>query len=118
MHPTNTAVPAADNSKRKGRVQDKVATVEAALNKIAERCYQLTHSAPESCCCVFCEETFEGEGAMESRTEHMGKHMESRRKEGLEPVAVGNWREDKELEAWLLLHGMIVRKNGVLEVSK
>lgn len=118
MHPTNTAVLAPNNSKKKGRVQDKVATVEAALNKIAERCYQLTHSAPESCCCVFCEETFEGEGAMESRTEHVGKHMESRRKEGSEPVAVEDWREDKELESWLLLNGMVVRKNGVLEVSK
>jgi hypothetical protein len=118
MHPTNTVVPAPNNSKKKGRAQDKVATVEAALNNIAERCYQLTHSAPESCCCVFCEETFEGEGAMESRTEHVGKHMESRRKEGLDPVAVGDWREDKELESWLLLHGMIGRKNGALEVLK
>jgi hypothetical protein len=118
MHPTNTAVPVPNNSKKKGRVQDNVATVEAALNEIAERCYQLTHSAPESCCCVFCEETFEGEGAMEGRTEHVGKHLETRRKEGLDPVAVGDWREDKELESWMLLHGMVVRKNGVLRVSK
>ena len=55
---------------------------------------------------------------MESRTEHVGKHMESRRKEGLDPVAVGDWCEDKELESWLLLHGMIAQKRGVLEVSK
>lgn len=118
MHPTNTVVPTISDSKKKGRVQGRVATVEAALNKIAERCYQLTHSAPESCCCVFCEETFEGEGAMESRTEHVGKHMESRRKEGLDPVAVVDWREDGELESWLLRHGMVVRKKGGLEVSK
>lgn len=115
MHPTNTAVLA---PQKKSRAQVKGTTMEAALNKIAERCYQLTQLAPESSCCVFCEETFEGEGAMEARTEHVGKHMESRRKEGLDPVAVGDWREDEELEAWLLLHGTIVRKRGVLEVSK
>lgn len=120
MHPAHTTVPAHSNSKKKnGRAQGKATTtMEAALNNIAERCYQLTQSAPESCCCVFCEEMFEGEGAMEARVEHVGKHMESRRKEGLDPVAVGDWREDEELEAWLLLHGMIVRKKGGLEVSK
>ncbi|GAB7327966.1 hypothetical protein MBLNU13_g00030t2 [Cladosporium sp. NU13] len=118
MHPTHTTLPAPNNSKNKSRAQGKTTTMEAALNKIAERCYQLTHSAPESCCCVFCEDTFEGDGAMESRTEHVGKHMESRRKEGLDPVAVGDWREDEELESWLLRHGMIARQKGVLEVSK
>lgn len=55
---------------------------------------------------------------MEARIEHVGKHMESRRKEGLDPVAVGDWHEDEDLEPWLLRHGMIVRKKGVLEVSK
>lgn len=55
---------------------------------------------------------------MESRTEHMGKHMESRRKEGLDPVAVADWREDRELESWLLLHGMVVERKGGLEISK
>jgi hypothetical protein len=118
MHAANTVVAAASNGKKKGRVQSRVATVEDALNEVAKRCYQLTHSAPESCCCVFCEESFEGDGAMESRTEHVGKHMESRRREGSDLVAVGDWREDKELESWLLLHGMIVQKRGVLEVSK
>ena len=118
MHPTNTALPASNNSKKKSRAQGSVAAVEAALNMIAERCYQLTRSAPETCCCVFCEQTFEGEGAMEARTEHVGKHMESRRKEGLDPVDVGHWREDEDLESWLLLHGMIVQNKGVFEVSK
>jgi hypothetical protein len=67
---------------------------------------------------VFCEEKFEGDGAMESRIEHVGKHMESRRRNGLYPVAVADWNEDKELEAWSLLHGMIVKRKGVLEVSR
>lgn len=124
MHPIRTAVPSSlsnskkNNDRARGKATTTTTTMEAALNRIAERCYQLTHSAPESCCCVFCEEMFEGEGAMEARTEHVGKHMESRRKEGLDPVAVGDWREDEDLESWLLRHGMIVRKKGVLEVSK
>lgn len=118
MHPTNTAVSTTNNSKKKRRTHGRVAAVEAALNRTAARCYQRTPSAPESCCCVFCEEKFEGDGAMESRTEHVGKHMENRRKDGLDPVAVAEWREDKELEAWLLCNGMVVKKKGVLEVSK
>jgi hypothetical protein len=67
---------------------------------------------------VFCEEKFEGDGAVETRIEHVGKHMESRRKDGLAPVAVVDWSEDKELESWLLLHGMIVKRKGLLEVSR
>jgi hypothetical protein len=118
MHPTDTVMPTISNSKNKGRAHGRVAAVEAALNKIAARCYQLTHSAPESCCCVFCEEKFEGDGAVETRIEHVGKHMESRRKDGLAPVAVVDWSEDKELESWLLLHGMIVKRKGLLEVSR
>lgn len=128
MHPTHTTLAVSNSSNKKkknnnnnnnNRAQTtRTTTMEAALNKIAERCYQLTHSAPESCCCVFCEETFEGEGAVESRMEHVGKHMESRRKEGLHPVAVGDWQEDEGLESWLLRHRMIVRKEGGLEVLK
>jgi hypothetical protein len=123
MHPTNLA-PATSTSnsnstsKKKSRVQGRVAAVEAALNKTAERCYQRTREAPETCCCVFCEETFEGDAALESRTEHVGKHMESRRKDGLEPVPVADWREDQELEDWLLRYKMIVRSKGVLELVK
>lgn len=121
MHPTNAAMPSTGSSKKKGRANGrvgKVATVEAALNKIATRCYQRTLSAPESCACIFCEEKFEGEGAMEIWTEHVGKHMESRRKEGLDPVAVADWREDKELESWLLLHEKIGQGKEGLEVLK
>lgn len=121
MHPTNAAMPSTSNSKKKGRAHGRggrVATVEAALNKIAARCYQRTLTAPESCACIFCEDRFEGEGAMEIWTEHVGKHMESRRKEGLDPVDVADWRNDEELETWLLLHEKIVKGKGGLEVSK
>lgn len=117
MHPTDRTMPTG-NSKKKARAQGRIAAVGAALDKTAERCYQNKHPVPESCCCVFCEESFEGETALESRTEHVGKHMEARKRDGLSPVAVGDWNEDKELESWLLRHKMIARKNGSLEVSK
>jgi hypothetical protein len=123
MHPANPLMPTVNsnsnsNSKRKSRSHGRVAAVEAALNKTAERCYQRTREAPETCCCVFCEETFDGDAALESRTEHVGKHMEGRRKDGVEPVAVAEWREDQELEEWLLRYKMIVWSNGVLELVK
>jgi hypothetical protein len=123
MHPRNLAPPTSTSnsnstSKKKSRVQGRVATVEAALNKTAERCYQRTREAPETCCCVFCEETFEGDAALQSRTEHVGKHMESRRKDGFEPVAMADWRGDQELEDWLLRYKMIARSKGALELVK
>jgi hypothetical protein len=121
MHPANPTMPTSNshiNSKKKSRSYGRVAAVEAALNKTAERCYQRTREAPETCCCVFCEETFEGDTALESRVEHVGKHMESRRKDGLEPVPVVDWRGDQELEAWLLRYKMMFRSKGALELVK
>lgn len=107
-----------DNGSKKGRAQSKVATIEATLNSAAERCYQRMREAPQSCCCVFCDEKFEGGSSLESRLEHMGKHMERQKKAGLGPIAVQDWREDKELEEWLVCHGMLVRRRGRLEVPK
>jgi hypothetical protein len=50
--------------------------------------------------------------------EHVGRHMEGGRRMGLEDAVVGEWREDKGLEAWLLRHGKIVDRKGVLVVAK
>lgn len=122
MHPPTSAVMPTNikdnSSSKKGRAQSKVAWIEVTLNNAAERCYQRMREAPETCCCVFCDERFEGATSLESRLEHMGKHMERQKKAGLSPVAVQDWREDKGLEAWLVSHGMLVRRRGRLEVPK
>lgn len=57
---------------------------------------------PPATLCPFCPETFPaGPQGLESRLEHMGKHMDLRRKEGLGPVGIGEWRRDLGLEGWL-----------------
>jgi len=91
------------------------AASNTSLSQIATRCHRLTHSSPPPCClCVFCGERFAEDGAegLESALEHMGKHMDSRRKAGLGPVATGEWRADKGLEEWMLESGILGRGTG------
>ena len=42
----------------------------------------------------------------------MGKHMDTRRKEGKEPVGAEDWKRDEGLEGWLLACGVLVRERG------
>jgi hypothetical protein len=45
--------------------------------------------------------------------EHIGRHLEKDRKEGLKLGDVGKWAVDKDLEKWLLDEGIIdVGKDG------
>jgi hypothetical protein len=47
----------------------------------------------------------------------MGKHMDTRRKEGKEPVGAEEWKADEGLEEWLLACGVLVRERGGLVVK-
>jgi hypothetical protein len=47
----------------------------------------------------------------------MGKHMDSRRKEGKEPVEVEEWKRDEGLEGWLEGCGVLGREGGRLVVK-
>lgn len=129
MHSSATKKPSYANNNNNGsgskkkkqqpRSHAEISTVEATLNEAAERCYRRVREAPERCCCVFCPEEFEGEGGLERRMEHVGKHLESHGKMGSELVAIGEWGEDEELEGWMKQHGVVVRtKKGGLVVPQ
>ena len=90
------------------------AAISTSLSLIATRCHRPTHSSPPPpSLCVFCGEHFEG-GAqgLESRLEHMGKHMDARRIEGKEPLRVEEWKVDEGLEGWLVGCGVLVREGS------
>jgi hypothetical protein len=97
--------------KRPSSTSIPTAKLTTSLSHLATRCHRLAHSLPPPSLCVFCNERFEGgaEG-LESRLEHMGKHMDSRRKEGKEPVEVEEWKRDEGLEGWLEGCGVLVRE--------
>jgi hypothetical protein len=91
-----------------------ISSLSTSLSLIASRCHRRTHSSPPPpSLCVFCGSSFEG-GAqgLESRLEHMGKHMDARRKADLEPVRVEEWKVDEGLEGWLVGCGVLVREEG------
>lgn len=91
-------------------------SAEAALNATALRCHIVSREAPQRCACVFCEDTFEGEGCLEARMEHVGRHLEERKKGGLQAMDVRDWKGDAELEEWLVRNEMVVRKRGGVPV--
>jgi hypothetical protein len=108
-----------NTSTRKRPCPKPSASAPISLNHLAARCHRLSHSLPPpECFCVFCGEGFQsGAQGLESRLEHMGKHMDTRRKEGKEPVGVEEWRADEGLEGWLLACGVLARERGGLVVK-
>lgn len=131
MHPPSTALTASKGPKKartkktrltKSRsnndhIDHPVPNIEETLNQTASRCHVSDREAPHRCSCVFCDEVFEGPGCLEARMEHIGRHMEENRKEGLLAVEVDSWRCDAELESWLVKHGLVVRRKGGLVLS-
>jgi hypothetical protein len=106
-------------STRKRPSSKPSASTQTSLSHLAARCHRLAYSLPPPSLCVFCGDDFEG-GAqgLESRLEHMGKHMDTRRKAGLEPVGVEEWKIDEGLQGWLLACGVLVREGGRLVVKE
>lgn len=92
-------------------------SVEAALNATAQRCHIVSREAPQRCACVFCEDMFQGEGCLEARMEHVGRHLEERKKGGLGAGEVTEWKEDGALEEWLVRNEMVVRKRGAVVLA-
>lgn len=46
--------------------------------------------------------------------EHVGRHMDERKKLGMEAVALAEWKGDGEMERWLLDQGLVVEGEGAL----
>ncbi|KAM0714916.1 hypothetical protein Q7P37_009381 [Cladosporium fusiforme] len=115
---SRTAKPRLDNNNKNNPFPSHShSSVEELLTRTAERCHVLEREAPLRCVCVFCNDVFEGAGCLEARMEHVGRHMEERKREGLEAVEAEGWREDADLERWLLLHKLVVRRKGGFVLS-
>ena len=87
---------------------------EQALIEASKRCYRKLRSPPEQSGCLFCDATFEGSTTWEERMEHVGKHMETAKKDGQEQVNPQDWRHDQATEDYLMAQGLVVRSRGHL----
>lgn len=80
---------------------------ESAMTEYQNRCYQYLRSHPPRSGCLFCNQTFEGEGSWEQRMEHLGAHFEREKKNPKDFLDTKRWRDDPELREWLLQEGLI-----------
>ena len=99
------------NRTRAGAANARDAAMDVEADTV-KRCYRALRQAPMVSSCLFCTQRFEGAGSWEERVEHVGRHFETQRKAGKEPVPVEQWMEDAALEEWLVKEGMVVR-NGM-----
>ncbi|KAI4730624.1 hypothetical protein E4T49_01650 [Aureobasidium sp. EXF-10728] len=88
-----------------------------SLAEQADRCYIAPPSPPACTQCIFCCSTFSGPQAWIQRTEHISRHLERLRRDGIEVPKVENWRRDVELERWCLEIGVLVPHRGRVRVK-
>ncbi|KAF2662961.1 hypothetical protein K491DRAFT_553482, partial [Lophiostoma macrostomum CBS 122681] len=72
-----------------------------------KRCYQNYRQTPPKSSCLFCEKDYAGHTSWDERMEHVGRHLEKENKGTILDITA--WREDKELEQWLVQEGLIAR---------
>ncbi|KAL9085368.1 MAG: hypothetical protein Q9165_007659 [Trypethelium subeluteriae] len=84
--------------------------------EIVKRCYRELRQPPMASACLFCSKRFDGPGSWEDRVEHVGKHFETERKAGRDPVPTERWTVDQDLQGWLLHEGMIGQSGGEWEI--
>jgi hypothetical protein len=94
------------NSHEDDKSQDNTIP-ESVMIEYQTRCYQHLRSHPPQSGCLFCTQTFEGEGSWEQRMEHLGAHFEREKNNPKESLDTKRWRDDPELREWLLQEGLI-----------
>jgi hypothetical protein len=80
---------------------------ESLMTEYQNRCYQHLRSHPPQSGCLFCTQTFEGDGSWDQRMEHLGAHFEREKKNPKDFLDTKRWRDDPELREWLLQEGLI-----------
>ncbi|KAF2723121.1 hypothetical protein K431DRAFT_220571 [Polychaeton citri CBS 116435] len=109
MHPVGGTNQPQDrkNTRAKGGKGD---ATDDMLDHVSQRCYKRLREPPAQSCCLFCDEKFTGESSWDERMEHVGRHMESLRKDG-SPAGTqpSQWRDDGLSQAYLIAEGLIVR---------
>jgi hypothetical protein len=71
------------------------------------RCYRRLRDPPSQSRCLFCDQNFSGITSWDERMEHVGRHLDQWRRAGETPPAVERWRDDPDLEQWLLAQGLL-----------
>lgn len=91
---------------------------EQYLQDAAARCYHHLRSLPEECRCIICEKRFHGPGAWDERMEHIGRHMETAKKEGELPVHASKWKTDELTTQWMINQRILIMdEDGQLELA-
>jgi len=117
MHPF-----AVDEKKSKKRASGNLRGGKSEMEEqvetdIAQRCYHKQRDPPEQSSCIFCKHDFDGPNSWEERLEHIGKHMESTKKDGKDPVHPKQWRLDGIMEDYLAREGLITKQRGEWELA-
>ena len=111
MHPTNKTPKPTKSTKNTSPKVAKQDPDEQELAAAAHRCFNRLRNPPEHTCCLFCDYPFNGAGTWDERLEHIGRHMESRKKENKDPVDPKQWQTDASLEEWLAEEA-IIKESG------
>ena len=93
------------NSTAKGIVP----VTEENLADHLQRCFREIRMPPSQASCLFCDRSFTGPNSWEERLEHVGRHLEKDAKPGTFSLDSKHWRNDPELEKYLLREGLIAR---------
>ena len=94
------------------------AAEEQILGPLSNRCYHHVRSPPSESGCLFCPDKFSGPGSWDNRLEHVGRHMETAKRDGaIGSMNPANWRVDKALDNWMLLHGILVHRGKTLRLG-
>ncbi|CAK3960340.1 Hypothetical predicted protein [Lecanosticta acicola] len=76
---------------------------DQVFQEAAKRCNRALRSPPERSCCLFCDEKFRGKGTWDDRMEHIGRHLETAKKEGREAaINPATWNMDEYTHNWLI----------------
>ena len=108
MHPLDETKPA-KTAKTASPRSAKKDPEEQEMAATAARCFRHIRSPPEQSSCLFCEVQFNGASTWDERLEHIGRHMETAKKESEEPIDPQEWQQDVTLEEWLAQEGIIAR---------
>lgn len=77
------------------------------------RCLRSLRTPPQHSICLFCDRTFEGPTSWEERMEHVGRHLEKDRNNGVDLLDVKSWNNDDALEQYYTNEGLIVKEQGI-----
>lgn len=90
---------------------------EDNLTEIQTRCLLTRRTPPQQSGCLFCPKTFAGPSSWDERMEHIGRHLEKDRGSDFNVLDVKTWNEDRSLEKYMLIEGLIVRENGTWKIG-